>query len=186
MLLALRRRLRSNSGFTLVELIVVCATLGIVLAGLTNIFVSGERASQDDNAQMTGQQAIETTLGRLEYDARCASSASLISKSGSNAAGVSLVIPSWCAHSTGDAAWCVQSGSLVRIANATTCTGSGQTFATNVTSTTPFSCNAPTGTNAPLPQLDLDLIINPTGRSTDATTATDGITMRNAAAGACS
>jgi prepilin-type N-terminal cleavage/methylation domain-containing protein len=180
-----RGRLHDEAGFTLVELLVTAAILGIVLTGLINIFVSGVRASSDATARMTSQQNVRLAFDRLEYDARCASNATLVSKTGSNAAGVALTLPSQCSHSTGSVVWCISSGWLVRIVG-TTCTGSMQKFVASVTSATPFSCHAPTGTNAPLPQLDVNLTVDTTTNASDKTTAPDTITMRNAAPGACS
>jgi prepilin-type N-terminal cleavage/methylation domain-containing protein len=176
-----RGRLHSESGFTLVELIVTMAILGILMTGIVNVFVSGVRASADANARMTSQQNVRLAFDRLEYDARCAQQATLLS----SGAGVKLTVPSQCAHSNGTITWCVSSGWLVRILGST-CTGSMQKFVSNVTTTAPFSCYAPTGTNPPLPQLLVTLTVNTTARASDKTTATDTITMRNASAGQCS
>jgi prepilin-type N-terminal cleavage/methylation domain-containing protein len=179
----LRARLQPQSGFTLVEMLVTMVVMGFVLGGLANIFISGSRASSDGQARLTSQANVNVALGRLEYDARCASTASLLSKSGSNGGGVHLFMPNWCTHSTGDVSWCVTSGKLVRYA-ATTCTGTGVTLASSVTSATPFSCNTPAVTGA-LPQLVVTLSVN-SGGTSDATSATDYITMHNDTTAACS
>lgn len=177
-----RARLQSESGFSLVELIISLAIMGAVLGGLANVFISGSRASSDGQARITSQQNVNNALGRLEYDARCASTASLLSKSGSNGGGVHLNIPAYCTHSTGDVSWCVTSGSLIRYA-ATTCTGTGVTLASSVTSATPFSCYTPTG--AVYPQLEVALTVD-SGGTSDATSVTDYITMHNDSTLACS
>jgi prepilin-type N-terminal cleavage/methylation domain-containing protein len=174
----LRARLQPQSGFTLIEMLVSMVVMGLVMGGLANIFISGSRASSDGQARLTSQQNVTVALTRLEYDARCASTASLLNKSGSNGGGVHLSIPSQCTHSSGDVSWCVTSGSLVRYA-ATTCTGTGETFASSVTSATPFSCYTPTG--AVDPQLVVALRVD-SGGTSDATSATDYITMHNVAA----
>lgn len=179
----LRGRLHAEGGFTLVELLVTALILGIILMGLSNVLISGERASSDATARMTSQQNVNLAFDRLEYDARCATNATLQSAG----AGVHLTFPTtWtCAHATGDVTWCVSSGSLVRIVG-TSCAGAGQTYITSVTSATPFSCYAPTGTNAPLPQLDIALVVNTTTKTGDGASSTDQITMHNASPGACS
>ena len=83
-----RARFQEDSGFSLVELLVTMVVMGFILGGLANIFVSGERASSDGQARLTSQQNVNVALTRLEYDARCASAASLLNKSGSNGGGV--------------------------------------------------------------------------------------------------
>lgn len=178
-----RARLQSQSGFTLVEMLVSMVVMGFVMGGLANIFISGSRASSDGQARLTSQQNVSVALSRLEYDARCASTASLLNKTGSNGGGVYLSIPTQCTHSTGDVSYCVTSGNLVRYA-ATTCTGTGVTLASSVTSATPFSCYTPAVTGA-LPQLKVALTVN-SGGTSDATSTTDFITMRNDSTAACS
>lgn len=178
--LPLRARLQAESGFSLVELIITMVVMGIVMTGLVNIFTSGERASADATARMQSQQGIRVAFDRLEYDARCASVATLLS----SGAGVALTIPAQCDHASGAVVWCVSSGSLLRYSSGTTCSGSAQTMVTNVTSATPFACNSPV--TGAVPQLKVALTINPATRTSDQTTATDYITMRNATSGQCS
>lgn len=167
-----RDRLRDEAGYvSLVELLVTSALTILILGGLSNMFVSGERASYDSQSRMTAQQNTRSAFERLEFETRCAKTATLQS----SGAGVVLDIPGWCDHAQGDVAWCVSSGALVRIAG-TSCTGTGQSYVTGVTSATPFSCNAPVG---PLPQLAVSLSVN-VGDSSGVFTNADWITMRNA------
>lgn len=173
--------IHAESGYSLVELLVTMVILGIVMTGLVNIFVSGERASADGQARLTGQQNVQVAFTRLEYDARCASSATLLNKSGSVAGGVYLVLPSQCSHSTGNVSWCVTSGTLYRTVG-TTC-GTGINLVSGITSATPFSCN--TVTSGTYPQLKVALTVN-TGGTSDGTTATDYITMHNNSPATCS
>lgn len=160
---------------TLVELMVASVVLVLVMAGLSNMFVSGLRAGTNGNARLASQEALRTAFDRLEYETRCAASATLVS----GGAGVALSLPAQCPNATGDVAWCVQSGSLVRIAGGADCTGSGQTLVTDVSSATPFGCLAPDGD---LPRLEVSLTVSADGVAADATSAVDEITMRNAAA----
>ena len=88
-----------------------------------------------------------------------------------------LVLPSQCAHANGTYAWCVSSGSLTRYA-ASSCTGTGQTMVSNVTTPTPFSCLAPAGQ---YPRLQIALAVDPVSAKSDAFSATDTIDMHNAA-----
>ena len=163
------------------ELIVTMAVMGIVLGGLANIFVSGERTSADATARMTSQQGVRVAFDRLEYDARCASTASLLS----SGAGVYLSLPSQCDHASGTVTWCVDGGSLKR-STGTTCADTTHrlVYVTDVTSSTPFSCYSPVSGSTP--QLKVILTVNPTTRNSDKTTSTDYITMRNATSTGCS
>ena len=176
-----RARLQAESGFTLVELVITVFILGLVMTGLGNLFVSNQRASTDSQARMSSQENVRVAFGRLEFDARCASSAAL--QSGGQ--GVYLVLPSQCSHSTGNVTWCVNSGSLVRIVG-TSCLTAGTTLVKNVTSATPFSCYAVSGVTSPLPILAVALTVNTTTTTANQTSATDYITMHNAPSGSCS
>ncbi len=55
--------------------------LGFVMAGLSNI--ADQRSStgcvEDATARMTGQQNVRDSTDRLDFEARCAATASLIS-----------------------------------------------------------------------------------------------------------
>jgi prepilin-type N-terminal cleavage/methylation domain-containing protein len=184
-MVVLRARLGEETGFSLVELLVTCVVMGIVMTGTVNILVSGERASADGQARLTSQQNVQLAFTRLEYDARCASTATLLNKTDSNGAGVYLSLPSQCSHSTGTVTWCVSGGSLIRTTG-TTCSATTNlnTFVTSVTSATPFSCYSPvTGS---LPQLKVALTVNSTTRNANQSTATDYITMHNASSTGCS
>lgn len=184
LLASLRARLGDETGYSLVELVVAVALLAILMAGLSDMFTSAERANSDASARMTSQQNVRVAFDRIEYDARCASSASILS----SGAGVHLAFPSQtipCAHATGNITWCVSSGSLVRIVGSD-CSTAGSTFVTSITSATPFSCYTIPGITSPLPQLKVLLSVNATTRNSDKTSATDYITMRNAASGGCS
>lgn len=181
--IAWRARLRDESGFSLVELVVVCACMGIVLGAVVTILVSGQQASAAGQARLTSQENVRVAFDRLEYDARCASTGTLLGKSGSVAQGVYLTIPSQCSHSSGNVTWCVNSGNLVRIVG-TACSTAGLTYIGSVTSATPFSCYSPVAGS--LPQLKIALTVNAGNQSSDASAATDYITMMNAASGACS
>lgn len=162
---------------TLVELMVVSIVLVILMAGLSNTFVSGLRASADANTRLAGQESVRTAFDRLEYEVRCTSTATLVG----GGAGVALSIPSQCPHATGDVAWCVSGTVLERRAGGTDCsTGTVQPFVSDVTSATPFACLTAPGD---LPRLQITLTVNTSTAPAEATTAVDTITFRNATAG---
>ena len=185
LLAPLRARLWEDAGYTLVELLVAVVLLVILMAGLSDMFISAERANRDATARLTSQQNVRVAFDRLEYDARCASSASIQS----SGVGVHLTFPTQtvpCAHATGNVTWCVSSGSLVRIVG-TSCSTAGNIYVGNVTSAAPFACFNVPGITNPLPQLKVALTVDTvTTNKGDQTAATDYITMHNAAPGACS
>jgi Tfp pilus assembly protein PilW len=166
------RLLRDESGFTLIELTVVTFVTVLLMAGLSNLFVSGLHASKTTNEILASQTQIHDAFDRLEYETRCASQAALVS----SGAGVTLTLPSECPNATGTFTWCVTGGSLVRYAG-TTCTGPSTTLATNITSAAPFSCVATVGD---YPELQVALTVQ-TQTTADQISATDKIAMRNAA-----
>ncbi len=170
----MRRLLHDESGFTLVELILASVITLVLLAGLSNIFVSGLRASSTTNATLASQTSVHVAFDRLEFETRCASQATLVS----GGTGVVLTLPSQCSHSSsGNLTWCVTGGALVRSVGSS-CTGSGETFASDVTSAAPFSCLAPVGS---YPRLQVDLAVNSGTTGATAVSATDTITLRNSA-----
>jgi prepilin-type N-terminal cleavage/methylation domain-containing protein len=67
-------RLRSQQrGYTLVELLTVMSILGVVMTGLTTLFVQGSNAEVDMNARFQAQQDTRLALDRMRRDAHCAS-----------------------------------------------------------------------------------------------------------------
>jgi prepilin-type N-terminal cleavage/methylation domain-containing protein len=170
----MRRLLHDESGFTLTEMLVASAVMLIVLAGLSNVFVSGLRASSTTNATLASQTSVHVAFDRLEYETRCASQATLLS----GGTGVVLTLPTQCSHSNStNLTWCVTGDTLVR-ETTSSCTGTGETFASDVTSPAPFSCLAPVGS---YPRLQVDLDVNSGATKATAVSATDTIAMRNSA-----
>jgi prepilin-type N-terminal cleavage/methylation domain-containing protein len=169
--------LRDESGFTLVEMTVVITITLVLLCALTSLFSAGFRASSNSSATLSSQASLIVAVNRLEFEARCTSSAAIVS----GGAGVKLTLPSYCVNATGTYTWCVTGGALVRFAGAS-CSGTGVTFASDVTSTTPFSCL----TTGKVPRLQVALTSNAGTIPGTAATGTTIIALRNASAsGAC-
>jgi hypothetical protein len=162
----------------MVELVIVTFVTVLLMVGLSNMFVSGLHASTTASTRLSGQSNMNVALSRIEYEARCASSAALVS----SGAGVTLTLPSNCPHATGTFTWCVTSGSLIRYTSSS-CSGTSQTIATDVTSAHPFSCLTTTGN---YPRLQVALVVNSSSTSGNNVSATEQIAMRNAAASTAS
>jgi prepilin-type N-terminal cleavage/methylation domain-containing protein len=71
----LRRRLAEERGVTIVELLITMAILGIVISGLTTVFVSGSHAELDMNRRYQAQEQARLALDRIRTDIHCASAA---------------------------------------------------------------------------------------------------------------
>jgi Tfp pilus assembly protein PilW len=170
-----RRRLATEAGFTQVELLVTMVLTAIVMVGFVNIFVSGTRGGVDANARLDAQQNTRLALDRIEFEGRCATSATLVG----GGQGVAFSLPASCSHATGNVTWCVVSGVLTRYTRSG-CAGSWQPFVSGVRSAQPFMLPAtPTGD---LPQLAVALTVDTSAHDVGTSvTVTDLITLRNAA-----
>ena len=67
---------RREGGYTLVEMLLVMSILGLVMGGLTTLFVHASNAELDMNRRFQAQQDARVALDRLRRDLHCASSAS--------------------------------------------------------------------------------------------------------------
>jgi prepilin-type N-terminal cleavage/methylation domain-containing protein len=124
------RVIGEESGYTLVELLTVTVILGIVMQGLTTMFVTASNAEVDMNNRFRAQQTARVGLDKIRREVHCAQDA------GSTAANtqlslVNLTVPSYCKTYSGSTTvtWCTKSISanryaLYRINSASaTCTG---------------------------------------------------------------
>ena len=75
MIARLRGRLAESGGYSLSEMLVVLAILGIVLAGLVQLFVSGSHAQVDMNNRLQAQQNARLALDKLRREIHCTSAA---------------------------------------------------------------------------------------------------------------
>lgn len=65
----------NERGYTLVEMLVVMSILGVVMTGLTTVFVSGSHAELDLNRRFQSQQQARLALDKIKVDLHCASAA---------------------------------------------------------------------------------------------------------------
>ena len=65
--------MKAEHGYSLVELLVTMVILGVVLSGLTTVFISGSSAEVNLDLRAQGQQNARLALDRLRVDIHCAS-----------------------------------------------------------------------------------------------------------------
>ena len=90
------RPLHEESGFTLPEVLTVLAITVILMGGLATIFSLGLTTTKTASSVLGSQSGVVVALDRLDYEARCASNATLVS----GGAGVTLTFPSQCTHTS--------------------------------------------------------------------------------------
>ena len=68
----LSRTLRDRSGFTVAELLVVCAVVGLILGGISTILIQGNQIYLAGSSQVEAQQAARAALERMAQDIQAA------------------------------------------------------------------------------------------------------------------
>ena len=110
----LLRRLRSERGFSLIEMLTVMVIMGIVMGSLTTVFVSASNSEADMNNRFQAQLTSRLALDKLRREVHCASV-------------VTPTLPSYCKTGSGSITWCSRNlgtnrYGLYRVVGAT-CTG---------------------------------------------------------------
>ncbi len=95
---------RDEAGFSLIELLVVMAILGVIIGGLTTSFVSSSNAEAGMNQRFGAQQEARLALNRIREDIHCASAAQ--AQTIGTYPGVKLAVGN-CYASTPTVSWCV-------------------------------------------------------------------------------
>jgi type II secretory pathway pseudopilin PulG len=172
-----RALLARQSGYTLVELVVVMLTLGALLAGITTFFVQGSTAELDSNNRFQAQLNANLALSKLRKEAHCASSVTVTSS-----ANVTLTQPSACTGGGGSISWCAVGSSskygLYR-KSGTTCDATGALVADYLTSSAIFTYTAQSTSALAKLHVDLPVNINPSTRPADSYDLQDDIVLRN-------
>ena len=108
----LLRRLCREHGYSLVEMLIVMAILGVVMGSLTTVFVQASNAEQDMNNRFQAQLTARLALDKMRREVHCASVATPTGSSSS----VTLTLPSYCKTGSGSITWCTRSVATNRYA----------------------------------------------------------------------
>jgi prepilin-type N-terminal cleavage/methylation domain-containing protein len=203
----LRGRIRTHEhGYSLVEMLIVMALMGIVMGGLTTIFVSGSRAQNELNRYFEAQQEARTALDKMRADVHCAWAAQATT-SINGYPGVKLADGS-CFAATPTISWCIVPSTHLQsryalwrstIYDANTCTSSDTTKALVADYLMPVGSPAssnnilttPTISYQGLETVGVDFKVNTTAnaKGSDTYELTDSLVTRNygrcSSAGGC-
>jgi type II secretory pathway pseudopilin PulG len=187
---AVGRRLASEGGYSLSELVIVLAILLIIVGALTQLFVSASTAQVDMTRRFEAQQEMRLALDKLRREIHCAKQ---VTWSGAlPTSEIEITLGDYCPTNTtvGDAivTWCTI-GSGQRYAlwrdNGGTCSGTGRQEADYLTIAKVFTAY-PTPPPGPLPagqlptlSVELPVDINPADAK-QRYTLKDDIVLRNA------
>jgi prepilin-type N-terminal cleavage/methylation domain-containing protein len=170
---AARRRLGAEHGYSLSEMLVVLAILGIVLGALTQLFISGSTAQVDMTRRFEAQQNMRLALDKLRREIHCGSAVTATPPTSS----ITISLGSYCpTNGTGAAAqitWCTKDKngsappgvgapySLWRYVGSA-CLGTGQKWADYLTVHQIFTTyTAPTGGNLGTLSVNLPVDLSP-------------------------
>jgi prepilin-type N-terminal cleavage/methylation domain-containing protein len=88
------RRVAEEDGFTLAEMLVVLAIVGIILVGITQLLTSAVKSQTDQTRRVNAQQDARVALDQLRRELHCGSALSYNSPSS-----VTVTLPSYCSSS---------------------------------------------------------------------------------------
>ena len=173
---ALRSRLAQEQAFTLTELLTVLAILGVVLAALTTMFVSGTNAEREMNLRFQAQQNARMALSKMRRELRCAQDAT------TTGSVVTLTLGAACTVASGSTTWSAlplgpKRYGLFRC-QGLTCDASGMKWADYLTSDALFSYIPATDTTRPRLGVSFPVDLKP-AQPGGSYTLQDAIAFRN-------
>jgi prepilin-type N-terminal cleavage/methylation domain-containing protein len=180
-------RFRSERGYTLVEMLTVLVIMGVVMGGLTTVFVSATNSEADMNNRFQAQLNARLALDKMRREIHCAS---VVTPTGASSS-VTITLPSYCKTGSGSVTWCTRSVSTSRYAlyraAGTSCSG-GVLWADYLTPTsTATVCsgalcifNYAAQSTTSLANLSVDLPVNlKPAKTTELYELQDSIVLRN-------
>jgi prepilin-type N-terminal cleavage/methylation domain-containing protein len=172
------RAIRGDAGYSLVEMLTVMAIMGVVFAGITDVFIAGSKAQADQDRRFQAQLSTRLALDKIRKDIHCAYD---VTPYAANA--VTLKIPAAC---SGDVSWCTApvSGSTNRYALyrqvGTSCSAAtGIQIADYLTNGNAFPAFAHTTGCGCLASLEVDFAVSIQGDNRGAYELEDTIYLRN-------
>ena len=187
------RLLRTEDGFTLPELLTSLAILGTIMAGITQLFVSGITAEVDMQERFAAQLETRLAVNAVRREVHCASA---LTQGGSTEvrppapapnsrtyySSVTLTLATGCPTGSGTVHWCTASLGTNRYglfrSTGSTCDGTGRKVADHLTESEVFSYTAPT--TAELGKLHVEFPVDVTPGDADAAyTLEDDLVLRN-------
>ena len=188
----LRRRVTSEAGYSLPELLVTMVILSIVLAGITALFSSGLRAETDVAFRAQSQNQARNGLAYLRQETHCASAAAVagVGSAPTNTQQLTLTMPAGCFRPSGetsgsDSIWCTvyvaaYRYQLYRQGGAASC-AAGKQFADYLTNgATAFAYTAPVvGSSLGFLTVNFTVDSNSQALSPNAYSLVDDIVLRN-------
>lgn len=191
-------RLRSERGYTLIEMLTVLIVMGVITSALTTLFVQASHAEQDTNNRFQAQLTARLALDTFRREVHCASVATPTGSSSS----VTITLPTWtnpdgtsshCRTGSGSITWCTRSLAANRYALyrvvGTTCTGGVKWADYLVPTSGAATCGSPTAlcvfsytaqSLTSLAKLHIDLPVNvKSSRAGDLYELADDVVLRN-------
>jgi prepilin-type N-terminal cleavage/methylation domain-containing protein len=154
----LRRLLACERGYTLIELLQVTVILGVVLAGLTALFVQASNAELQMNKRYQAQQEARVAVDKMRRELHCAKA---VTPEGPSAA-ITVTIPKQCPTSGGAEINVVYDTQLVA-AGRYRLRRAGAKIADYVTTANVFTYTAPTTSSLGVLRVHLPINIQPPG-----------------------
>ena len=165
-----------ESGYTVIELLVVMLILATVMGSLTTVFVQASTAELHLNNRFQAQHNARLALDKIRRETHCASQATVATSSS-----VTLTLASYCPTGTGSVTWCTVGAAnrfgLYRKAG-TACDATGVKWADYLTTGAVFAYTPQSATSLAKLRVDLPINLKPQ-KSVDSYELVDEIALRN-------
>jgi prepilin-type N-terminal cleavage/methylation domain-containing protein len=174
----LRGRVRGEAGYSLVEMLTVMVIMSIVFTGITQIFIAGSKAQNEQDRRFQAQLGSRLAMDKIRKDIHCASDVTPYATTA-----VTLKLPSGCG---GDVSWCTAAVSgftnryrLYRQVGTTCSAAAGVQIADYLTGANAFPAYAHAVGCTCLASLRVDFIVSNKGSEVGAYELTDTVFLRN-------